>query len=143
MHGHLQIAREGAAYVGVSAQFVGVNQLKVGGPLPDTPGDPVRYAPLVHPGDSYSYDIFSQVGQAIRDGALLGGLVPRRVIAMGESQSAGRLVTYIDAVHPLVDVYDGFLVHSRSSGGAALSQDPLPVDPGRRARTSATTSTSR
>ena len=129
VHAHLQIAREGAIYVGVSAQAAGVNQLQVGGPLPDTPGDPVRYAPLVHPGDSYSYDIFSQVGQAIRDGRLLGGLVPRRVIAMGESQSAGRMVTYIDAVHPLADVYDGFLVHSRGKGGAALSQDPLPSIP--------------
>jgi hypothetical protein len=36
------------------------------------------------------------------------------------------MVTYIDAVHPLVDVYDGFLVHSRSAGGAPLSQAPQP-----------------
>ena len=60
---------------------------------------------------------------------LLGSLVPKRVIAMGESQSAGRLVTYINAVHPLVDVYDGFVVHSRGAGGAALSQAPLPSIP--------------
>ena len=125
VHGHLQIAREGAAYVGVSAQYAGVNQLKVGGPLPSTPGDPVRYASLVHPGDSYSYDIFSQAGEAVRDGTLLGGLVAQQLIAIGESQSAGRLVTYIDAVQPLVDVYDGFVVHSRFSSGAALSQAPL------------------
>jgi hypothetical protein len=129
VHGHLQIAREGAAYVGVSAQAAGVNQLKVGGPLPDIPGDPERYAPLAHPGDSYSFDIFSQAGQAIRDGALLKGRTARRVLAMGESQSAGRLVTYINAIHPLVDVYDGFLVHSRNRGGAALSQEPLPSVP--------------
>jgi len=122
VHGHLQIAREGAAYVGVSAQLAGINQLKNGG---IAPGDPVRYAPLVHPGDSYSYDIYSQVGQAIRDGRLLGGLAVRRVLAIGESQSAGRLVTYIDGVHPLVDVYDGFLVHSRNVG-AALRESPLP-----------------
>jgi hypothetical protein len=37
------------------------------------------------------------------------------------------MVTYIDAAHPLVGVYDGFLVHSRSAGGAALSQAPLPA----------------
>ena len=84
---------------------------------------------LTHPGDSYSYDMFSQAGQAIRDHAdlVLGGLQPDRLIAAGESQSAGRLVTYIDAVHPLVGVYDAFLVHSRGAGGAALSQAPLPV----------------
>jgi Alpha/beta hydrolase domain len=85
----------------------------------------------MQPGDSYSYDMFSQAGQAIRDNAdaLLGGLRPQRLIAAGESQSAGRLVTYIDAVHPLVQVYDGFLVHSRNVGGAALSQPPLPAVP--------------
>ena len=80
----------------------------------------MRYESLTHPGDSYSYDMFSQAGQAIRDDAklLLGGLRPERLLAVGESQSAGRLVTYIDAVHPLAQVYDGFLVHSRGAGGA-------------------------
>jgi hypothetical protein len=130
VHGHLQVKREGAAYVLVSAQSVGVSQLKFGGIMP---GDPNRYGSLVHPGDSYSYDIFSQVGQAIWDGALLGGLVPRRLVALGESQSAGRMVTYINAVQPLADVYDGFVVHSRNSGGAPLSQNPLPSVPVERA----------
>ncbi len=46
--------------------------------------------------------------------------MPERLIAAGESQSAGRIATYIDAVHPLVEVYDGFVVHSRGAGGAAL-----------------------
>ena len=77
-HGHLQMAREGAAYVGVSAQLVGVNQLK-SATGPPVPGDPARYAPLSHPGDSYSFDIFSQAGQAILDGKLLGELRPRRL----------------------------------------------------------------
>jgi hypothetical protein len=83
---HIEIARQHAAFVLVSAQAAGINQLKNGG---IAPGDPVRYAPLSHPGDDYSYDIFSQAGQAIWDGSLLGGLRPRRVIAMGQSQSAG------------------------------------------------------
>ena len=93
--------------------------------------DPTRYSKLSHPGDSYSYDIFSQAGQAIRDNAkvVLGGLKPKRVLATGESQSAGRLTTYIDAVHPVVEVYDGYLVHSRGAGGSLLTQDPLPAVP--------------
>jgi hypothetical protein len=139
-HTHVELIRRGYAWVGVSAQAVGVNQLmcpnppvptcpgSVGGPRP---GDAARYGSLNHPGDSYSYDMFSQAGQAIRDnaGLVLGGLRPERLIAVGESQSAGRLVTYINAVHPLVDVYDGFLVHSRGAGSAALSQAPLPAVP--------------
>jgi hypothetical protein len=47
-HGHLQMAREGAAYVGVSAQLVGVNQLK-SSTGPPVPGDPARYGFLSHP----------------------------------------------------------------------------------------------
>ena len=125
MLAHNQLVREGFAWVGVSAQKVGVDALRSTDPQR---GDAERYAGLSHPGDSYSYDIFSQAGQAIRRDAptILGGLRPRHLLAVGESQSAGRMVTYIDAVHPLAHVYDGFLVHSRSAAGAPLSQPPLP-----------------
>jgi hypothetical protein len=135
---HNELIRDGFAWVGVSAQAVGLNQLKcpASGPPSLTcpaPGDPARYGSLVHPGDSYSYDIFSQAGQAIRDHSaqILGGLVPKKLIAAGESQSAGRMVTYIDAVQPLAHVYDGFLVHSRGAAGAALAQPPAtgPLPP--------------
>ena len=127
MHTHVELIRRGYAWVGVSAQAVGINGLKAGPPQ----GDAVRYAALSHPGDSYSYDMFSQAGQVVRDQArkVLGGLRPRHVLAVGESQSAGRLVTYIDAVHPVAQVYDGFLVHSRQAGGAPLSQPPQPTVP--------------
>jgi hypothetical protein len=116
---HNELVREGVAWVGVSAQSVGLEATKN--------ADPARYGTLSHPGDSYSYDIFSQAGQAVRDSAtsLLGGRDAAHVIAVGESQSAFRLVTYINAVHPLTHVYDGFLVHSRFATGAALSQAPL------------------
>jgi len=126
IHMHTELIRSGSAWVGVSAQAVGMNALKVP-PL----GDPVRYESLTHPGDSYSYDMFSQAGQAVRDAAatVLGGLAPKRVIAVGESQSAVRLTTYIDAVHPLAGVYDGYLVHSRGAGGTPLTQPPLPAVP--------------
>jgi len=126
MLGHNELIREGFVWVGVSAQEVGVNALKSTAP---PTGDQVRYADLSHPGDDYSYDIFSQAGQAIRDHAatMLGGLKPKHVIAIGESQSAGRLVTYIDAVHPLVHVYDGFLVHSRMGGAPIRDDVGVPV----------------
>ena len=117
---HNELIRDGFAWVGVSAQGIGVNAAKA--------SDPVRYGPLAHPGDSYSYDIFSQAGQAVRNSAatILGGLKPHTVLAAGESQSAFRMTTYIDAVHPLVNVFDGFMVHSRGSASAPLEQAPLP-----------------
>ena len=115
---HNELIREGFAWVGVSAQQVGVNAARS--------ADPADYSSLSHPGDSFSYDIFSQAGEAVRADAalLLGDLVPQRVIAAGESQSAGRLMTYIDAVQPIADAYDGFLVHSQFGTGAPLSQSP-------------------
>ena len=80
---HNELVREGYVWVGVSAQAVGLNATKG--------VDPVRYAALSHPGDSFSYDIFSQAGHAIRANSalMLGGLTPKKVIAVGESQSAG------------------------------------------------------
>jgi hypothetical protein len=115
---HNEMIRSGFAYVGVSAQTVGVTTL-INSTNP-------RYDSLVHPGDSYSYSIFSDAGRAVRAQAatILGGLTPARVIASGESQSASRMVTYIDAVQPLEHVFDGFMVHSRGSSGAPLTQSP-------------------
>jgi hypothetical protein len=123
VYGHNELIRDGFAWVGVSAQALGVSALRA--------ADPVRYAALSHPGDSYSYDIFSQAGRAVRDSAatVLGGLHPRTVLAEGESQSAFRLTTYVDAVQPLARVYQGFLVHSREGGSAPLSEAPQAVVP--------------
>ncbi len=131
---HTMLLREGFAWVGVSAQLVGVSGS--GGPLGLNLSlkavDPVRYGPLSHPGDSFSYDMFSQVAQALRQPsgtAPLGALRPRRLIAIGESQSAGRLVTYVNAIHPVARVYQGVLIHSRGGGASPLSQAPQPAIP--------------
>jgi hypothetical protein len=115
---HNELIRDGFAWVGVSAQQVGVDAAKS--------ADPAEYSSLSHPGDSFSYDIFSQAGRAVRQDAttILGGLRPRTLIAAGESQSAVRLMTYIDAVQPIARVYQGFLVHSQFGTGASLSQAP-------------------
>jgi hypothetical protein len=124
-----EIARRGDAWVGVSAQRIGV----MGGPVlvkvevpgaPDIQGkglraiDPVRYSSLDHPGDGFSFDIFTQVARALRTGACMDGAAPRQVIAAGESQSAFALVTYYNGVQPLTRAFDGFFVHSR--GAVAL-----------------------
>src|SRR5262249_54528181 len=67
---HTELVRDGFAWVGVSAQYVGVEGGASMLGLPSRPLktiDPGRYASLVHPGDSFSYDIFSQAAQAIRN----------------------------------------------------------------------------
>lgn len=123
----------GAAWVGVSVQALGV----VGGQALIQTGDPQqaqtssgikgsnpeRYGSLDHPGDAYSFDIYSQVAAALRSPAgrpVLGGAEPRWIVAAGESQSAGFLATYHNAVQPVADAFDGFFIHSRGAGAARL-----------------------
>jgi hypothetical protein len=123
LKGSDELVRSGYAFVGVGAQQTGTNFLKK--------WDASRYGKLNHPGDSFSYDIFSQAGMAIAypaPGAIapLGTLTPRMkvMVAGGQSQSGGRMITYINAVHRTASVYNGFMVDS-SSRGAGLTQAPL------------------
>ena len=125
-----ELVRAGDAWVGVSAQRIGVE----GGPvLVSAPGasgvtgvglkhlDPARYGELDHPGDGYAFDMFTQVARAVRNGGdVLGGATPRTLIAAGESQSAIALTTYYNGVQPLTDAFDGFYIHSRASVGLPL-----------------------
>lgn len=132
---HIELIRNGFAWVGVSAQAVGVEGPIVGtnasGPIGGSKAiDPARYASRDHPGDSYSYDIFSQAGLAVRhrNGPdPLAGLQTRRVIAVGCPQSADRIATHVNSMQPLAHIFDGFLVHSRSLAAGNLSDGPQPV----------------
>jgi hypothetical protein len=129
---HTELIREGYAWVGVSAQVVGVEG---GEPLagvvrlPLKTVDPERYGSLSHPGDSFSYDIFTQAARAVRSSSgirPLGDLRVERMLGIGESQSAFRLVVYINAIHPRGRLFDGYLVHSRGGFGFPLSEAPQP-----------------
>ena len=66
-------------------------------------------------GDALSYDIFTAAALAIRGQAsedVIGGLKVARPIAVGHSQSAGRLYTYFHSVHPLIPAaYDAVILH--------------------------------
>ena len=127
MVAHREILRRGHAYVAVSAQAVGVEGgASVMGPSALNWGaalkklDPARYGGLSHPGDAFAYDIFSQAGAALK------ALKPQRLIALGESQSAAFLTTYVNAVDRQAAVYDGFFIHSRF--GATARLDGAPMD---------------
>jgi hypothetical protein len=112
--------REGHVFVGVSAQAVGANALK--------DYDAMRYSAINHPGDTAAADIFSQAGVALRTQTetLLGPCMPvQATIALGQSQSGGRLTTYVNSTQNNAKVYDGIMIHS---GGEPTSADPtVPV----------------
>lgn len=122
---HREMIRRGHAYVAVSAQKAGLEggaALGLGG-TPLKKANPERYSGISHPGDAWSFDMFSQAGRILRGPdapKVLGPLVARRVIAIGESQSAVYLTTYVNAVDPLAKVYDGFVIHSRFGSAAPL-----------------------
>lgn len=131
---HNEFLRSGVAWVGVSAQHDGVEGGgdALGGALALKNANTERYGELHHPGDDYSYDIFSQAAAAIRSSYddLLGGLRPQTLLAIGQSQSAFRLTTYINAVAPLLELFDGYFVHSRAGFGAELRvglDAPIPT----------------
>jgi hypothetical protein len=132
---HREMVRSGYAYVAVSAQRIGIEGgLSRGPDMSLKKIAPERYHSLTHPGDAFAFDIFSQAGRKVRaaePGDILGPLRAKHVIAIGESQSAMFLTTYVNAVDPLARVFDGFLVHSRFGAAASLQSRSIfgPPDP--------------
>ncbi len=119
----------GFAWVGISAQKIGID----GFPGPDAAGlkqwDKERYGSLEHPGDAYSYDIFTQAARAVGPRRAttpvdpMGGLDVRYVVAAGASQSASRLRTYMNGVHPKEQFFDGFIPYIDFAGGVPFARD--------------------
>lgn len=116
--------RNGYAWIGLSAQRVGVRHLN--------DWSPTRYGSLdvtnggAIENDALSYDILSAVAKAVRTPGevdVLEGLVVERVFATGHSQSASRLAIYLNNVHPLQPVFDAVVVH----GGGGLIRDDKSV----------------
>jgi hypothetical protein len=127
-----EILEGGYAFVGASVQRAGVRG------FPNNPQglaswDPQRYGELDIASDEASYDIFAQIGRAVGAGRNrsgvdpLGGLDVKKVIAIGASQSAARLATYANAIHPLGRVFDGFMLQIYFGAGAPLEGDRVLI----------------
>jgi hypothetical protein len=118
-----EVLSQGYAYVGVTAQTAGMNELKA--------WDSKRYAALGDSGDGQSYDIFTQAAEVARadTGKLLGGLRPARVIGMGDSQSAFRLDTYVNAIQPISHAFNGFIAIGRSVFAAPIGNGLVGFSP--------------
>ena len=113
----------GYAWIGVTAQKAGVDGFPFGEPMGLRSWDVERYGSLSIPDDDLSYDIFTQAaasasGTGVRGGVdPLPGLEVQRLVATGISQSAKRLATYYNAIHPVAGVFDAFfLIVSMGNG---------------------------
>jgi hypothetical protein len=126
--GHTDIVREGHAWIGVSAQFLAVEGAgEESPPIYLKALNPERYGALMHPGDSFSYDMFSQASEAVRNPAeinVLEGLTTKQILAIGSTRSADRLVTYVNAIHPVYNPYEGYLISRRSGSSTSLAEPP-------------------
>jgi hypothetical protein len=128
-----EVIASGGAWVGASVQKVGLSGL----PGAEARGligwDRERYGTLSILDDDASFDIFTRIADAVgpdrasaAPGAAagdaagasagaetvdpMGGLVVERLLAAGESQSACRLATYYNAIQPVTQRFDGFLL---------------------------------
>ncbi len=120
-YSHEHFIRRGYAWIGVSAQSMGVN-----GASGLKAWSPARYGSLNLASDALSWDIFSQAAQAVRNPASvdpLSGLKAQRIFAVGLSMAANRLLMYHNSIHPLAEVFDAFLL----VGGGALLRTDLNV----------------
>jgi hypothetical protein len=124
--------RRGYAWVGVSAQHLGVRYLQA-------VINPIRYQSLNHPGDDYSWDIYSQAGHVLKQPGERDPLAHLRdrlhdstlkLIGTGQSQSASRLTTYI-STGALRDgkVYDALLLNSGGTTTFLPSAGDVPSVP--------------
>jgi hypothetical protein len=130
--GDLPGTYDGFAHVSVSAQFVGLHGFEEN-PMGLVAWDKERYGALSHPGDSYSYDIFSQAGHVVgpdrerSEVDPMGGLKVRNLIATGASQSGARILAYINAIAPKERGFDAFM--PLIIGGMASGFDDAILDP--------------
>ena len=96
--------------------------------------DPERYPDLNIPSDDYSFDIFSQAAEAVGPHRVVGDIDPmsglnvERVVAQGASQSAGRLATFINAIAPIHNPIDAFILQIYFGRGTPLEVGDELVD---------------
>ena len=130
LYAHRELMRSGDVWVGVSAQKVGIDGGGLGTGMHLKAVDPGRYDRLELPGDAYSYDIFTQAIEAARSqlGVLEGN--PGHMLAMGSSQSAMALLTYINAIDAHAELVDGYLIHGRGAEAMPLNGDFIPWEYG-------------
>jgi hypothetical protein len=127
------LMQHGYGYVVVDAQLAGV----CCGAMSLKTWDPKRYAALVHPGDTFAFDIFSQAIRALRHpnenlapltGGVPGldpmrGMVAKHLVADGASQSASELTTFVNGGYNRGEI-DAYAI---SRGGGPYTDFSTPI----------------
>ena len=93
--------------------------------------DPERYGELDHPGDAFSYDIYTQVGRALPTPGDASARRPRARAAAGRRASRSRRSRSRPtptACSRSTETFDGFLIHSRGGAPAPLGDLDSGID---------------
>jgi hypothetical protein len=137
-YGDPSLHERGYVQVYVSALVDGHEGLLFNGSPGFVPGliewDPERYGSLDLPSNDAAFDVYTQAAAAVgpdRRGEVdpLEGFDVEHVIAHGGSQSAAWLLTYFNAVHPLVGLFDAFLPATHFGTGRPLAEGIDPPEP--------------
>jgi hypothetical protein len=97
--------------------------------------DPERYGTLSIPDDGLSFDIFTQVARVLRRDARshgpdpMGGLVVRKLVGAGGSQSGTRITAYTNGVQPREGVFDALIPVVCAGHAADFNAAPAHPDP--------------
>ncbi len=126
---HPHVYEDGFILVGATVQRVGIEGFDCPAPQGLHAFDRERYGTLHIPTDDAAFDIFGQIGAALRAPSpaaamALGGMRPRHILARGGSQSAAYLTTYINGVAPFGHPFDGFLLDLRFGNHPPLETPP-------------------
>ena len=89
--------------------------------------DPGRYDSIAYPSTIivHFYDMLTQAAREVRNPSPMsadpmGGLAVERIVATGHSAGSNTLRTYINAIQPLENAFDGFLLTGNSGAGGLL-----------------------
>ncbi len=119
-----ELLREGYAWVGVSAERAGIQQLQS--------GFPQRYATAHIRNSDLGFDIYTQAARLVRQAALGWGPSGRpasdiKLISAGYSKSASYLISYANAFQPLTRAFDGFYLRGATPAAIQVNDYGLNV----------------
>ena len=119
---HRHLVREGYTWVGVSVQQVGIDGKAASCPVSASRQMPDRYGALASSRRRLRVRLLhARRPRGARRACPIATALPiDRVIAVGASQSAFHLTTYVNAIDPRGEVFDGYLLQGRAGAGAPI-----------------------
>ena len=89
--------------------------------------NPSRYNDLNVPNNTLYLDLFTQTTKGTIDYLTNKGYNINNKLGYGISGGGAHLRTYINIAHPIVNYFDGYLIHGQPDGGNEIYENTLPI----------------